>query len=84
MRLAQSIREYLPPELQAQVPSGEGMLFSGVYKMFLISAGFCISQYLQNLETATLLIEKFQIDKQQKQLNEFFQRQKNAIIVHQV
>jgi hypothetical protein len=49
--------------------------------MFLLSAVFCFAHYLQNLESATLLIEKFEINKQHEQLNHFFQSQKNAIIV---
>ena len=44
-RLAKSIRGYLPPDLQAQVPTGEGTLFAAVYKMALISAAFCGNQY---------------------------------------
>jgi hypothetical protein len=52
--------------------------------MFILSSVFCGAHYLQNLESATLLIEKFEINKQHEQLNHFFQSQKNAIIVYKV
>ena len=43
-----------------QLPINVG---SDVYKNFLLCTVFCIVQYLQNLETATLIIEKQAVQK---------------------
>lgn len=40
------------------------MLSMTVYKMFIVSFTFAMSQYLQNLETARLAIEKHEVAKQ--------------------
>ena len=42
----------------------------------------CFCHYLNQLQTSILIIEKHVITKQQKQLHQFFQNQKQAIILY--
>ena len=81
--LFERIHVHLPPELQAEIPAGFNVLKS-VRNISFIAIVFLFSHYLQNLQTSTLLIEKYEIRKQHEQLNHFFQSQKNAIIVYKV
>lgn len=60
------------------------MVYVVVYKLFTLTIVFVASQYLQNLQTARLAIEKNVVAKQNDQLNEYLQSQKNAVIMYQL
>lgn len=61
--------DYLPVDLRDRQLAIN--IQSDVYKNFLLCTVFLLAQYLQNLETATLIIEKQAIQKQNKQLKSF-------------
>jgi hypothetical protein len=64
---------FLPDEMRSrQLPTNVG---SEVFKNFLLCAVFCLVQYLQNLETATLIIEKQAVQKQNQQLQSYMESQ---------
>lgn len=70
---------YLPEELREQIMVIN--FTAHFYKHTLVIACFFVSHYLQNLDTATLIIEKQVIEKQNTQLNDFLNSQQNAIMM---
>lgn len=60
------------------------IVFGRLYKYIVLSVFFTIGQYLQQYDYTTLIIREKVIERQQKQLNEFFSQQQDATILFRV
>lgn len=68
--LQDRVYAYLPPDLQDEFRAdSSGMVSNILYKHWTVTMSVLFSQYLQNIETARLVIEKFVTEKQHQQLN---------------
>ena len=75
------IFSYLPDDVKMKHRKPGEMVFSTMYRTFLIAAMFIFASYLQNLDISRLIIKSHLIKKQQEDLSTHFQAQKDGMLI---
>lgn len=54
-----------------------------MYRVIMIGCWFAFAHYIQQLDISRLVVQKDMIKKSQQQLDQYFQNQKDGIVIYQ-